>query len=486
VQPENFKFGGGATATLLHPLVLVAMLIVILLLFIRPRKYAIVPFLLLIFLTPRPQQLVVGEAHLLVVRIIVLFGFLRIGWLKFSAKTNPLVIRWTSIDTAFTLWAITRSLAFMLLYQEQAAVFNQIGFLSDALGGYFLLRYLIQDEEDVDRAIKTFATVVVILAVSMIGEKLFDRNIFGYLGGISISPEVRDGAIRAQGPFGHSILAGVYGATMLPLFFWLWKSGKSRVLGALSMAGATIMSVIAVSSTPVMAYAASILGICLWPVREKMRLIRWGIVIGLITLHLVMKAPVWFIITHVNIIGASSGYHRANLIDQLIRHFSEWWLLGAKDNANWGWDIFDLSNQFVAEGVSGGLAALVLFIALISRGFGKLGDARKAVNGDAKKEWLIWLLGASLFAHCVGFFGVSYWDQMQVAWFSLFAMISAATAAVVDYPTKEVDTAAMSLPLRYASQPPVAVTKRSLQISRKQSAIPLKYLDESAAGQRKS
>jgi hypothetical protein len=373
----------------------------------------------------------------------------------------------------------------MLLYKESAAVVNQVGFLWDAFGGYFLLRYWIQDEEDVNRAIKAFAAAGTIVAVCMIGEKIFDRNVFGYLGAVSILPEIRDGAIRAQGPFGHSILAGVYGATMFPLFFWLWKSGKSRIFGLVSMVAAAIMSFIAASSTPIMTFGAAIVGICFWPLRKKMRTIRWGIAIGLIALHLTMKAPVWFLITHIDIIGASSGYHRANLIDQLVEHVSDWWLLGAKDNADWGWDMFDLSNQFVAEAVSGGLATLVFFIALISRGYGRLGDARKAVDGDSQKEWLLWLLGASLFAHCVGFFGVSYWDQMQTAWFALFAMICAASAALVAQPANELETAAVAFPLRYAPQAPVVEAKPLLQPSQKVPARQLKWLDETVGATKK-
>jgi hypothetical protein len=486
MEPKNFKFGGGLGETMMHPVVLVAMLITIVLVLLLPRKYAVVPLLFLVFLTPHGQQIVVGGVHIFVFRIVILFTWIRMCGTKLSSSGKTLTGQWTSVDTAFTCWAFVKTVAFLLLYWQVGAVVNQLGFLWDVFGGYFLLRYLIQDEEAVLRVVKTLAAISGILALCILNEKFRGQDIFGYLGGVPIVPEFRDGAIRPTGPFGHPLLAGTFAATLLPLFVWLWTGGKAKALGFVGLLSSTIMTLAAASSTPLMAYAAAILGICFWPIRKKMRIIRWGLVIALITLHLVMKAPVWFIITHIDIIGASSGYHRAELIDQFIRHFWDWWLVGTKDNATWGWDMFDLSNQYVAEGVTGGLLGLAFFIALISRGFGLLGDARKVVDGDSKQEWLIWLLGTALFAHCVGFFGVSYWDQTEVAWFALFAVICAVTRAAVAQPAKETETAPAGFPLRHAPRAPATVARPWFQPSRNEpTARPMKWLGETAAGQRK-
>ena len=94
----------------------------------------------------------------------------------------------------------------------------------------------------------------------------------------------------------------------------------------------------------------------------------------------------------------------------------------------WGFDMWDLSNQFVAEGVSGGLVTFLCFIAMIAICFSRLGNARKAVEGDRNQEWFYWFLGCALLSHMFAFFGISYFDHTQVAWFALLAMITAATA----------------------------------------------------------
>jgi hypothetical protein len=143
---------------------------------------------------------------------------------------------------------------------------------------------------------------------------------------------------------------------------------------------------------------------------------------------MVMKAPVWFLIQHIDIVGGSSGYHRAMLVNDFIVHFRDWWLMGTTENSRWGFNMWDLCNQYVAEGQLGGLATFICFVAIICMCFSRIGIARKEVEGDHAKEWYFWLLGSALFSHVVAFFGISYFDQTRVSWFSLLVMIAVATA----------------------------------------------------------
>ena len=429
MEPENYKFGGGVNETVLHPIVLIAMIISILLVLLLPRKYVLVVFLISTFLIPGGQQFLVAGVHVFVFRVIVLTGLIRMLWIKFSSQEPVLGTPWNSVDTAFLLSVVLHALAFTLLYLAAAAVINQFGYIWDFLGGYFLLRYAIHDETDIRCAIKCFAVLAAVMAICMIREQITGQNIFGLLGGVRLESEVREGRIRSEAVFQHSILAGTFGAVLFPLFAWLWKNGKDGILAVIGAVSCLIVTVTCFSSTPVLAFAAGIFAIFFWPFRHYMRLVRWGIVCGLLGLSLVMKAPVWFLIAHVGVLGGSSTYHRADLVDTFVRHVGDWWLLGTANNNSWGYFMFDTSNSYVAEGVTGGLFALIFFIATISRSFGRVGNARKAVEGsDRQAEWLLWLLGCALFANTVAFFGISYFDQMKVSWFALLAMVSAATA----------------------------------------------------------
>src|SRR5258708_12995275 len=83
------------------------------------------------------------------------------------------------------------------------------------------------------------------------------------------------------------------------------------------------MVITSASSTPLLGYLAVVIGVCFWPIRRNMRALRWGLVMALIALHLLMKAPVWFLIAHVDLVAGNSGYHRAPLVDSFIRRFSD-------------------------------------------------------------------------------------------------------------------------------------------------------------------
>lgn len=427
---KSHYFGGGGVETVLSPIVLIAMLIAMLLILVLPRKYIIVPVLLIAFLVPLGQSVYALGVHWLVLRIVVLFGLLRVSVINFSSRKSPFAGGFNSIDKAFLICVVAQAIATPLQYMDSQALVNQFGVLIDFLGGYFLLRALIQDEADVYRTLKCLALLTVVLGLCMIREQLALQNIFGQIGLGRTVPEIREGKIRSQAVFQHSLTAGTFGAILLPLFFLLWKNGKAKAMAAAGVVGSTVMTICSNSSTPLLAYVAGIFAALWWPARKKMKAVRWGIVLGLLALQMVMKAPFWFIIAHIDLTGGSSGYHRAELVDQFIMHFRDWWLIGTKDAGTWAYDLWDQQNQYVGVGEGGGIVAFVFFIAMISRSCAKIGIARKAVEGF-KREWFFWFLGAAMFANLVAFFGVNYFDQVKLVWFALLAAISATTASVL-------------------------------------------------------
>ena len=156
----------------------------------------------------------------------------------------------------------------------------------------------------------------------MINEQISHINVFGYMGGIDKVPVFRDGHLRAGATLG-CISAGAFSGVLIPLFVWLWKEKKSRMAAVAGLAGATAMVFTSYSSTSWMAFMGSLVGLASWPLRKRMRTIRWGFVMGLVGLQIVMKAPVWALIARVDLTGSSSGYQRYQLVDMTIRHFSD-------------------------------------------------------------------------------------------------------------------------------------------------------------------
>ena len=469
---QNIQFGGGADASSITPWVLAITVIVALLILVLPRKYILAPVIVAVFLTPFGQQVLLGGFHFFLLRIFVVVGAIRMLGTAVLTQKLPIQGGINTYDKVFFWWATVRGLAAILLYRELGAVVNQAGLWVDAFGAYFLVRYALQDEEDILRALKVFAAVAGVLAACMLYESQTRINVFSNLAGHTIVPWLRNGRVRAQGVSGNSITAGAIGAALMPLFFWLWKSRKARLWGAIGLPAAGIIALTSMASTPISGFLGGILALCAWPIRRYMRLVRWGMVFAVLGLSLVMKAPVWYVITKVNVVGGDS-WDRANLIDQTVRHFSDWWLWGTKDNANWGDFTWDQCNQFAAEGLQGGLATLVLFFMTISRAFSRIGLCRKHFESELK-EWHFWCLGSALFAHIITFMGIDYFDQTRTLWFIFLAMISAATAPVLAAKTAE-ELPAAPLPLRpapYSLSPSSRSTLKGLSLKSSRQSRP--------------
>jgi hypothetical protein len=426
--PQRFGGTGGSNV---HPAVMVAFVVVGILMFVLPRRYVVSVFLASMVLIPLDQSIVIAGLHFQAPRIFIALGWIRLLATKSSSKEGFLAGGVNTLDKVVTLWIVINAIDFVLLWREFDAVTNQLGILYSVLGTYFFLRFFIRNEKDVTRTIETFAYVAVPLAVMMTIEFITEHSVYAFLGGELRNHLMRrEHGIRAMAGFQHPITAGAFGAISFPLFVGLWWK-RSRLAAVLGNIAAPIIVITSTSSTGVSAYVAGIVALCCWPLRKNMRMVRRGIVACLITLHLVMKAPVWALIGHMDIIGGSDSWHREYVVDQFIRRFFDWWLLGTKDNYNWGWDMWDITNQYVATGFSGGVLAFIFFVAIIVYGFKYLGRARRVVQGNKRKELFFWALGAALFANSAAFFGVIYFDQVEVAWYSLLAIICVTTSEVL-------------------------------------------------------
>jgi hypothetical protein len=430
VEPKGIRFGAGATANLLHPIVAIWMLVAIALILTLPRRKAVVPFLLAFFTIPIGQVVLVGGLHFPVLRILILAGLARRVISRGEASENNSPGCFIAIDQAVVMWLVSVLVVSSLQWMELAAFIKFVGDFLDALGGYLVVRFLIPDVETVRRTIKVFAVLCLILGACMVNEHFTRKDVFCYLGGCGIDAEVRNGRVRASGVLG-TIQSGTFGGVLIPLFLWLRTERKSRLVAGVGLAGATAMVITSGGSTGAMAFGASFLGLALWPLREQMRLIRWGLVGTLLGLHLVMNGPVWSLIEHIDLNAGSSSFHRYILIDTLISHFGEWWFLGTRNNGSWGWETWDTCNQFVDVAVRGGLLTLAFYIMVLTRSFAAIGNTRKRVSGDRRQEWFLWCLGSCLFANVVAQFGINYMVQLQLLLFPLLSCIRVATAVKV-------------------------------------------------------
>lgn len=392
-----------------------------------PRRLAPLPIFMCACFITLGQRIDILGLNFYALRILILFGWIRLIFRKeFSG------IKLNTIDNVIIWWVIYSIVSYTLLYGSVAAFINRLGFAFNVIGLYFLFRFLIRDFNDIDNALKLLAIVVLPLAGIILVEYATGRNLFSIFGGVPELTVIRDGKPRCQGPFVTSITAGSFGATLVPLFVCLWFKEKHKIFSIAGLISATIITIASVSSGPLLSYCFALLGLAMWSFRQHMRFIRWGILFVLITLHVYMKAPIWYLIARISNFIGGHGYHRSQLINQAITHFNDWWLLGTTYTAHWMYStlsidptMIDCTNQYISEGIKGGLLKMVLFIAIIVICFRELGRALRVMeNQPFAVRFTLWSMGASLLAHMVTFTSITYFDQMIVLWYLLLAVIS--------------------------------------------------------------
>ena len=373
------------------------------------------------------QGIIVGLFHFTIIRVMIAVGLARV-----VIRGERLAGGMNGMDWLMFIWAsLTLANSFFHKDPSSALIFR-LGFAYNICGVYFLIRIFCQSNEDIKAVCLTVAVLLIPVAVGMLCETVFKFNIFSVLGGTSAVPVIREGRVRAVGPFAHPILAGTIGAVCIPIMIGLWKQqNKIAIFGLFSC---LTMIVACASSGPIMSGVVAIVALFMWRYKQHMRFVRWFAVIGYIALDIIMKAPAYYLIARMDLVGGSTGWHRAALIETAINHIHEWWLWGTDYTRHWMatgvyWsdDHTDITNYYLHIGIFEGLPLMLFFIVILSKGFYFVGETiNKSAGLTQDSRFLIWSLGASLFAHSVTFISVSYVDQSFLFIYLTLALISSA------------------------------------------------------------
>lgn len=438
---EGFGVAAFTDQTNVHPVGLAVLIVLGLATLFAPRRYAFLPMVLMAAFIPSAQKIAVFTLDFTFLRILVLCGFMRI-----LARGEARTFHWQRIDQVLVAWVVVSFAVTMLRTNGQAFV-NQSGRAFDAIGLYFLFRCLVRDWDDIFRLARTLAIISIPIAIAFLVEWSTRRNPFAFFGGVNEITVERQGRLRCQGPYSHPILSGVFWAVLLPIMVSQLWAARHRWLGVAGFCSAMLIVFCCASSTPVLGVVAAAFGATMFWFRRRLRLIRWGAVAMVFALHMVMQAPVWHLISRVSAVGGSTGWHRYHLIDEFINHFFEWALLGTNSTAHWGLGLFDVTNHYVAQGASGGVWRLGLFLWFMALAFGGVGRLWRRVERDRAKLALAWALGVAMFVQAVCFIGVTYFGQIILLWFMIPAIIGSLNA----------------LPHRVARPATVSVARRPAQ-----------------------
>jgi len=381
------------------------------------------------------QQINVAGFHFTAIRIALLTGIVRCflrGELK-AVQLGP-------IDKALIGYALSMLCIYTLRERTSEAFVYLLGCTYDILLSYFVFRSLITSLADATEYFQGVAFLILPLVALMMMESLTGNNVFRMMGGQGWDEAVfREGRARSVASFRGPHTAGIFGATLFPIFGGLWLGYGRRQVAVIGLVATVLITFATNSSGPLLAFLSGILALAFWPLKEQMQTVRRGIVVTLVTLHLTMKAPVWYLFSKMSDLTGGDGWTRSFVLDRAIYNFQEWALLGTTYTSRWldptSKGQLDLTDSYVATAASGGLLGLTFYILIMVRGFRSLGVAMQLTrerNGET--DGLLWGLGAALFAHVVGLFSVSYFDQMHVPWWGMLAIIASVTAGVLNEP----------------------------------------------------
>lgn len=407
--------------------------------FILPRRYVLIPYIIAACLIPPDQRIVVMNLNFTSLRILIAVGMLRL-----FVRGEVVAIRWNAFDLLFLIWMLYRSIAYILLWSDTQAVINRSGVLYDALGFYWLFRQNIRSWADIEFVFRVLAYGVLIMAPFVAFEWKTGRNPFVYLG--TVVTDIREGRYRCQASFPHSIMLGLFWANIIPIFIGCAVVTR-RYLYWIAVAAGIFVILATASSTPIASVLEILLLMGLFHYRKYGRHIVYALCGLAVVLHLVMKAPVWHLISRVNIVGGSTGWHRFHLIDQAINHFSEWALIGTRNTASWGYGLGDVTNQYIGEGVTGGFVSMILLITIMVVAVRTVGRYSLCAL-PLQLQWLAWCICVAILGHCLSFIGVAYFGQINMLLYLSFVIVGVmyewqfstpqSSAVRYDEPTKQV------------------------------------------------
>jgi hypothetical protein len=302
---------------------------------------------------------------------------------------------------------------------------------------YFLFRNWIRDAGEIADIAKALAIILAPVALEMATERFTGRNNFSVFGYVPAAVDMREGKFRAQGPFGHSILAGTVGAVCFPLMLGIWSRHRRSAL--IGMLVCLFMVFASASSGPIMSLLIGIGSMVMWYQRPMVSVLRWAAVGVYIAAQLTMSRPAYYLISMIDLTGGSTGWHRSQLIEQTLAHFGEWWFAGTDVTRHWmpngvpigNGNHIDITNYYISLAVLGGLPSMLLVIFILYKAFSWVGKILlHDDNLQEKDQFMVWCLGAGLVAHAATSISVAYFDQSMIFFWLNIAVISSFYSSV--------------------------------------------------------
>lgn len=248
-------------------------------------KWVFLPAVLMIYaaIVPPEVRITVAEQTFYTPRLV---QFALLPWLLLQTFRNPIrFVIWDAMIAIASFWMV---LSFMMIYGPADGFAKGVALALDLILPYLIGRYSIRSATDFRRTLVFASAILPIVGLSMAAEAFsgqllvrpFFAEIFGrlprYEGGIAVGAgsyfvDYRLGLLRANGPFSHPIVAGLFLASFLPIFVYSGLRKWPFVLGL----GASFFAVFSGSSGAYLALLVAI-GLMLFDwVQHKVSFLSW-------------------------------------------------------------------------------------------------------------------------------------------------------------------------------------------------------------------
>jgi hypothetical protein len=151
-------------------------------------------------------------------------------------------LRLFAADYLFILGSLWAILAYFMNTGIDKAIEGGGSFVVDSLGSYLIGRAYITDVRKLrtflQKALPGVIIIAIILAIEAISHRLLIADLFPQRARLDRLYEVRLGLLRARATFPHSISAGIFMTSLLPIYFMSGLRPNTKWAGTLASIGA--------------------------------------------------------------------------------------------------------------------------------------------------------------------------------------------------------------------------------------------------------
>lgn len=355
------------------------------------------------------------------------------------------VVRWGVVDWMVLAGAFWMLISFGAFYGPEEGVPRALALAVEVMMPYFVARVCITDLTDLRRFLVVIAPGAALAGLSLMAESVGGARfvkpafaqVFGVLpqssegveiGAAELRDDFRFGLLRGYGPFSHPILAGVFLASLFPLYLASGIRSWPFILGL----AAGIAAVFTVSSAAIMVLGLTI-GLLIFDlVQKRVGILNWRLLI-LVAVAVIVLLEVFTEAGAVRVLGrlafsSATALNRIRIWDYGTASVLNFPLFGIGFDAieRPNWMVPSIDNEWLLLAIRHGMPTSFLLLAAAVSPLFTL--ARTSKGRHRSDERLIVALIITMFSMILAAFTVSFFGGIKI-WFWMLIGMAVSLAA---------------------------------------------------------